>query len=147
MKHTLKNILTIVLLLLFTFCNTTSALAYETPTKLSVCTAEMYSSSGNVYPYPAGHQVLTTNTSWQTIAYSTKGFNCNVYVKCNNTATVGLKVVPCDVQMLDKNGNVLWSENGAIAGLGSRTFWCGSDVYKIQIRTQAGKGTAFAYEA
>ena len=137
MKKALSSILIVTLALAIIFSATMSTSAFEL--SMSESTASAYSAS---YPYPSVGQALITNTSWQTIASSTTGFNCNVYIKCNNTATSGLGVVPSDVRMLGKSGNVVWSENGAVPGLGSRVLWCGSDVYKIQIKTQAGLGTA-----
>ncbi len=148
MKKSLKKPMTIIsMILVFTMLFATS---------ISVSAAEPVASGSveisaipreNSYPYPSVGNALITTTSWQTIASSTTGFNCNVYIHCYNTTTSGLGVVPCDVRMPDRNGNVVWSENGAIPGLGERTFWCGSDVYTIKIRTQAGKGTAYAYQA
>ncbi len=86
------------------------------------------------------------STSWTTVATSTTGFNCNVYIQCMNTGVVGLKVVPSDIRMLGKSGNVIWSEDAAIAGQGNRIFYCGSDVYTIQIRTQGGDGLVYIHE-
>ena len=101
---------------------------------------------GNTYPYFTAGDALVTNTSWQTIATSTTGFNCNVYIRCYNTAIVGLRAARSSIRMLGKSGNVVWEEAGAIAGEGYRIFACGSDVYTIQIKTEAGKGTAYAYQ-
>ena len=63
-----------------------------------------------------------------------------------NSSFSGLQVVPSNIRMLGKNGNVLWEESGAIAGQGSRIFICGSDVYTIQIKPQSGTGAAYAYQ-
>lgn len=90
---------------------------------------------------------INTSTSWKTIATASSGFDCNVDISCTN-----FNNVPCDIRMLNSKGSVLWEESGAIqitsmvgsGGPGSRKFWCGSDVYTIQIRTQGGKGTAVA---
>lgn len=90
---------------------------------------------------------INTSTSWKTIATASSGFDCNVDIKCTN-----FEHVPCDIRMLNSKGSVIWEESGAIqitsmvgsGGPGFRTFWCGSDVYTIQIRTQGGKGTALA---
>ena len=90
---------------------------------------------------------MSINTVWKEIAKSTDGFNCYVYIACYNTSPGSLtQVAASDIRMLDANGNVIWYEGGAVSGSGSRIFFCGSDVYSIQIRTQTGKGTAFAYE-
>ena len=99
--------------------------------------------------FAAGEQYysINTSTSWKKIAEASSGFGCNVYIECTNFSNV-----PCDIRMLDANGGLVWEESGAISinsifgsgGNGSRTFWCGSNVYQIQIRTQGGTGTAFA---
>lgn len=56
--------------------------------------------------------------------------NRNVSVYCYNTNSLQHN----DIRMLDSSGNVVWEEYGAIDYSGSRTFWCGSNVYRIQIR-------------
>ena len=48
-----------------------------------------------------------------------------------------------DVRMLGWSGNTVWEEFGAIGASGSRTFWCGSDVAKIQIKVR--KVSPYAY--
>ena len=60
--------------------------------------------------------------------------NKTVSVYCINNNTLQHN----DVRMLDSLGNVVWEEYGAIDYSGSRSFWCGSNVYSIQIRV-AGK--------
>ena len=88
---------------------------------------------------------ITTSTSWKTLATSTSGFNRNVTV-FNSSATLdGLGPIRADIRMLGRNGNVVWQENKACPGYGERTFWCGSDVYEIQIKLANGYGTARAY--
>lgn len=86
-------------------------------------------------------------TSWQTVATSTTGFNCDVYIKCMNTGTIGWQVSPTDIQLLDRHGNVVWSQKGAVAGQGDAIFWCGSNIYEIQAKTQTGKGTIYIRKA
>ena len=89
------------------------------------------------------------NTSWKTIATSSPGFNCNVYIKCMNTTFLpnSWTVSPTDIRMLGKNGKVIWSESSAVPGQGNRTFWCGSDVYTILARCQTGTGTIYIRQA
>lgn len=41
-----------------------------------------------------------------------------------------------DVRMLDRDGDVVWEEMGAIEADGVRTFWCGPDVRKIQVKVR-----------
>ena len=42
-----------------------------------------------------------------------------------------------DVRMYGKYNNLLWEEYGAVDYGSSRTFICGADVYKVQIRLAA----------
>ena len=83
------------------------------------------------------------SNTWTTIANSTTGLNCNVYVKSMNTTLDGLRVVGTNIRMLGRNGNVLWSESEAVPGQGSRVFWCGSNIYKIQAQPKAGVGVIY----
>ena len=59
--------------------------------------------------------------------------NKTISVYCINTSTLHHN----DVRMLDSSGNIVWEEYGAIDYSGSRSFWCGSNVYSIQIRVGA----------
>lgn len=148
MKKNFKKTLSIIsIMLAFIMLLGSSIPVYATEFPVFGTTQTSVSSRANSYPYPNLAYSLTTTTSWQTIATSSTGFNCNVFIKCMNTTTSGWGVVPSDIRMLGKSGNVVWSENGAVPGQGNRTFWCGSDVYTIQIRTQAGYGVAIAYQA
>lgn len=150
MKRILKSTISLAIVLTLILSTNTLAYATEAPT------AELYdvtssaddASMGNtITPFSNQYKSgINISTSWKTIATSTTGFGCNVYIKCMNTTLDGLTVVPSDIRMLGKNGNVLWSENGAIPGQGSRIFVCGKDVYTIQIRTQAGVGVAYSHE-
>lgn len=76
-------------------------------------------------------------SSWKTVYSSSRGFNRNVSITCYNTSTH-----KNDIRMLGSNGQTVWTENGAIDYSGSRTFWCGSDVYKIQLRN-TGSGSNY----
>ena len=78
-------------------------------------------------------RITSTNisTTWTTVLSSSTGL---------------LETVKCDIRLLDKNGNAVWSQNGAVPGNNvERTFWCGSDVYKVQMRTQARTGVVSAW--
>jgi len=94
------------------------------------------------FPYNSLRR-LNTTTSYQTICSestsSRTGINRNVFIQNNNTS-----VARSDVRMLGKNGNVVWEGRGALAIAEGRVFWCGSGVYTVQIRTQSGRGTAYA---
>lgn len=157
MKRFFKNITVFAIALLMVFSSTMTALAInitnaeEKVGVVSVGSAREYiapvtPSSGNKFEHTSMSNALVCSTSWKTIATSTKGFNCNVFIACMNAGTIGLGIAPSDVRMLGRNGNVLWSESGAVRGQGQRVFKCGSDVFSIQIRTQAGSGSAWAYQ-
>lgn len=122
-KRTLKAMLSAVLLILLLIGTTTTAFA-----------ANSYNGT------------ITTSTSWKTLATSTTGFNCNVAIFNSSTGTDGLGILRADIRMLGKSGNVVWQESKACPGYGTRIFWCGSDVYKIQIKVAHSSGTAKAYE-
>lgn len=42
-----------------------------------------------------------------------------------------------DIRMLDRNGNVIWEEFGAIPNNSVRTFYCGPNVYYVEARIGA----------
>lgn len=90
-------------------------------------------------------KVNNLSSSWQTIASSKVGFNCNVTLRCLVTGTEGSDAVKPDIRMLDENGNVVWSENKSCPGHSMRVYNCGADVHTIQIKVSNGGGTARAY--
>lgn len=78
---------------------------------------------------------------WVTIAYSTGGgMSCNAMVLVDDNSADWT-----DVRMLGASGNVIWSENMAIRSNHHRTFYCGSDVYTLQIRTNLSGVTGYAW--
>lgn len=82
----------------------------------------------NNYPYPSSTSSLyVSSSSWATVASSTSGFNCNVVV---SGLVIGNYCM--DVHILNRNGNIVWSEENAFNTIGgnggSRTFWCGNDI-------------------
>ncbi len=82
------------------------------------------------------HRNRTTidSTRWTTVAESSKGFNCNVYISISNNM-----VSRTGIRMLNRRGKILWQSDDAIAFNQYRAqFWCGSDVYKIQLTTNSG---------
>ena len=89
---------------------------------------------------------INTSTTWKTLATSTTGFNKNVTVFNWSTGTDGLGILRADIRLLGKNGNVVWSESKSCPGYGTRVYWCGTDVYTIQIKVLSGGGTARAYK-
>lgn len=95
----------------------------------------------------ATYNSVILSSSWQTIASSSSGFNCNVTIRCFVTGTDGLGAIRPDIRMLNQNGQVVWAENRSCPGLGSRTYWCGSNVYRIQIKVATGGGSAYSNPA
>ena len=154
MKKVLRVTYAMALAVAVLFSSSVSSFAVESATvntEVSEATvAESVSRAGvtyggNTYPYYSLSTMLKIDTSWQTIAYSSTGFNCNVEIGSYNTGFYGFGVAKTNIRMLAKDGRVIWEEAAAITGDGvSRVFICGSDVYTIQLRTQSGTGSAFA---
>ena len=81
--------------------------------------------------YASGSQVVTKGT-YTTVCYP----GGRSYIKIENQLACfwGYKS-PLDVRMVNKAGKVVWQENCAIrAGQSYRTFYCGKNVYRIDIR-------------
>lgn len=139
MKKIGKKLLSIFSVMALALSIGVPAFAAEMPsteeTQMSVVSENTISPRYNSYE-SAG--VAIYSTKWTTIATSTTGFNCNVEVNTLNAALPSTN----HIRMLGKGGNVVWEENSAIGFSASRVFWCGSDVYEIQIRCSSGVGTA-----
>ena len=87
------------------------------------------------------YKSVTVSTTWTTIATNSNGFGCNVQI-AGYLTSVGHRI---DVRMLGRSGNILWSEDDSCPGLSTRVYWCGADVYSIQVRVDSGvTGTAYA---
>ncbi len=81
--------------------------------------------------------LITVNTSWKTVLQTNSGFSRTITISFTATNSNDY----CNVRFLGKNGNVVWTKNNAIQGNGIPvSFWCGADVYKIQICTSTGTG-------
>lgn len=97
------------------------------------------------YPYNSGNMCDISSSSWYNIATAdTSGNGIDHWVRIfNETRTVASlnREANCYVRFLGKNGDVLY--NTTMPGNSSDLFWCGSDVYKIQVKTEAGKGNAY----
>ena len=88
-----------------------------------------YTDSGTLsYRYGSGELY---GTSWKRIVNDRKGINSWIRIEVALT-------IDCDVDiiMYDKNGNKVWGKNAAfrVDDDGYGEFWCGPDVYKIDIR-------------
>jgi hypothetical protein len=58
------------------------------------------------------------------------GINRNIGIRVFNHCTSQVN----DIRMLGRNGQIVWQENNTIGNAGQRIFWCGPDVYTIQLR-------------
>lgn len=134
MKQKIKAMLTVAVMFSMVLCINAVAYAAE---------AQKVATESNQITEYANGGTYAISTEWTEVLSSSTGLGCNVYISCKNTIISGGKVVPTDIQMLGKSGNVIWEESGAIPGQGSRIFICGNDVYKIRLKTQAGLGTAY----
>lgn len=141
MKKILKTTLSFTLAGILAFFSNASVFAAEVipnneNVSIEVSTDAIVESGASTFSnyYYSGN----VTTSWKTIARSTTGFGCNVYVDCTN-----LNLAKHDIRMLGANGNEIWSEKGAIAPIAKRIFICGSDVYEIQLRTQSGTSVVY----
>lgn len=148
MKKFAKKIISLSLMLVMLFCCTFSTFAAEKSISTGVYGKTSTSYSGyvdlysNTYPYTSSTNALTINNSaYKRLAYSNTGFNCYVKIRCSlnglsNRGSVILK---------DKSGNILWTTPSTdyVPSHGSYTYWCGSDVYSIWIKTTSGFGTAW----
>lgn len=148
MKKFAKKIISLSLMITMLFCCTFSAFAAEKAVSADVYGRTSTSYSGdvalysNTYPYTSSTKALTINSSaYKRLAYSNTGFNCYVKIRCSlnglsNRGSVILK---------GKSGNTLWTTPSTdyVPSHGSYTYWCGSDVYSIWIKTTSGFGTAW----
>jgi len=126
--------------MVMTLCPLTASAASTPSTDTSVSTSDTGGTRGNVYPYTSSSNYLFVDGTWRIIAYSTSGFNCKVYMD----GLVSSNYI--HVRMLNSSGNVIWSENNSLATYsGGRTYWCGSNVYTIQVKCDSS-GIAWAYQ-
>jgi hypothetical protein len=79
---------------------------------------------------------VNVGTTWVTIVTASPGINGNIAV-----TSVNMNQSRGDIQMLDSNGNQLWYGEDVVPSVGTATFWCGSDVYKVRVRYNYGSGT------
>lgn len=76
---------------------------------------------------------VTLGSSYVTVLGNGACSNKNVTIICYNTSSLHHN----DVRMKDSSGNVVWEEYGAIDYSSQRTFYCGSNVYSIEVRIGA----------
>lgn len=122
MKNTFKRIGTLLLvcMMVFTMSATAFAATNATPSIKSSFTFD--------------------DKNWTDIATCSTGLGCTIFVRVNTTSAASFPGrVPVDLRMLDKNGNELWSTT--LSGNGTTyNFECGSDVYKVQVKSQYSTG-------
>ncbi len=144
MNKNFKRCFSLVMVSVMLFAFATTAFAAETSyadENLSVVSAKSYTCK-----YTSYSNALAVTTSWKDLATSSTGFGCNVTICTRNTAILASGgMAKTVVRMLGKNGDVLWTSTDeySVPGLGSREYECGSDVYKIQVKTQAGGGSCW----
>lgn len=130
-----KKIVTLLTVLTLAFCYCTMSFAAEIPTvETTVESTISADSNGGISPHGNSYEgggIGANSSEWTTIATSTNGFGCTVQVNVNGTGRVS-------IQMLGQNNDKLWSETGALGLVGSRQFYCGTDVHKIQVKCVSG---------
>lgn len=135
MNKSFKSIIAGAIASTLVFTNAMVIFAADTSTVDSNTTTTSVGMDTGISTYSEDYKGHNQNvsTSWKTIATSTTGFNHNVFIECRNP-----DLAPLDIRMLGKNGNIVWSESGAVGAQSNRMFWCGSDVYTIQAKSQRG---------
>ena len=114
MKQTLKTVSTFIAALSMVLILSITAFAADAKFEKSYKTGSSYTNVASI---------RTSNKI---------GLNCNVCIFSYSTSM-------CDIRMLGKNGKTVWEGKGVIAmGNHINTFWCGTDVYTVQIRAQSG---------
>lgn len=76
---------------------------------------------------------VINDSSWTTVAESSNGLGKNVRISADAALSY------TSIRMLGRNGNVLWIERNTFKVLPeTKTFWCGKDVYKVQLINARG---------
>lgn len=139
MKNICKKLLTNVTCLLLTMCLSVPVFASEVSENAEKAITESKVAYSNHY-----ESGVIVGSTWKKVASSTTGFNCNVKI-----ASLGTTLGTVDVRLLGKNGNVLWTDYESFGSLAYGIYWCGPDVYQIQVKYHSsnGKGTINTYPA
>lgn len=92
---------------------------------------------------PTATVTLTASEGWVTLYHcSSRGLNRNVNINVNAASLNGLRLADAQIRMIGKDGRVLWT--GKVPNDNQfHKFWCGSDVYKIQVRIPNGAGSVY----
>lgn len=132
MKKYLKKIIAIILSVLVIMMCGMTCLAYMPD---NIATFAMARSKTFTHS-----PIAVNSTSWKTVAKSTDGLDCHIKI-----SSTGASITYVSVRMLDKNGSEVWYEKEAFGSLGSREFWCGSDIYTVQVKYVVGGGSISCY--
>ena len=111
-----KKLLILLLVVTFIFSMTTTAFAATMPNL-------PYNSSRTLY----------IDSTWRLIASTSSnntGMNCRIVVCAETQDLLGI-----DIKMTGASGNTLWVQEDAISSFYPETFYCGSDVYYVWVRT------------
>lgn len=127
MKKLFKSTTCAVLMVLFIFATSVTAFAKS----------------------PSVGDTVNFTTSWTDLAVNSNGINATIYVSAHTTVSSGLfNPAPCDIRMLNKSGQEVWSQNDCIPGNSEATdFWYGADVCTVQIRVNykySSSGSGYA---
>lgn len=147
MNKKMKRFFYVLMASIMLFSFTTTAFAAETA-PVDVVNENVSTAAAKSYTckYTGYYDALDVTTSWKVLATSTTGFDCYVTICTRNTAILSSGgIAKTVVRMLGKNGNVLWTSTDeySVPGQGSYEYHCGSDVYKIEVKTQAGGGSCW----
>ena len=109
-------------------------------TKNNVYADSANSNNNEITTFGANTGFYIKSSKWTTVASSSKGINNDLTIFVHNTS-----ISTNHIRMLDRYGRVIWEENNAIGNSGSRVFWCGPDVYTVQLRPAIGEASGSAF--
>jgi len=130
---TLRKIIALIIVtLLFTFGANMNVFADDSMISQEMSVNELYDS----HVLPAANSMIIDRdykTVYSVSSSSPSGIDRGLYIRLY----VADANMHADVRMYGKYNNLLWEEYGAVDYGSSRTFICGADVYRVQIRLAA----------
>lgn len=85
-------------------------------------------------------RTLSVGNQWTSIidlpSIHEKGIDSDVLISVNSSS----QEAKIDIRMLDNVGDVVWSQKNTFPVEDQRNYWCGPDVYKIELRITNGEG-------
>lgn len=85
-------------------------------------------------------RTLSVGNQWTSIidlpSIHEKGIDSDVLISANSSS----QEAQIDIRLLDKEGEVVWSQKNTFPLEDQRNYWCGPDVYKIELRITNGEG-------